>query len=387
MIIALRKICASAAALSLLTYSIQPSYTYGLTTSVGQHAGASRSAAAPAPRPSTRVRPSYHHQTYRPPQKPQQYAPSRPPQYEPGRGISNAFYTRSPIVSPTRNQLRSSSGMTWKTGADYERQARLIPPGDRRQQLHEAALHRYVESVNYLEATRQHLTEPSEPESYVPLARGHLDIARTLTLLHRDPEAKEHLNRAQNMLLSGVLTRHRLSRDWLWKAFYLLGDINLLQMNQPIAAAYYQKAADLDPDFVPAAAMVQYLGGAPPPEPIQPSVILPGAEPQTTVQYPDGQPPPGPVQQAPIPTGSGTTPVTQSQVQKQQNYREAVNKMASDFSEVTPAQGLNLAGSTYTLVAEIFEIGELGPLGTAIGLGTLIDGMLAKTEIRFATNR
>jgi hypothetical protein len=265
-----------------------------------------------------------------------------------------------------KNQLRNS-GASWKSAADYERRARQIPQGAPQQALHNAALNSYLESVHYLDAARQNLTTPSGPETYVPLARGHLDVARELVLLHREQEAKQHLESAQNILLLGIMAEQGLSHDWLWKVFYLLGDVNLMQKNQPIAVLYYQKAANLEPAFVPAAAMVRYFDG--------------NSHPESSSSASENTLRPSP------PPATGSTTQTPQPPPAQLEKHNAVETMSNDFAQVTRSERLVMAGTGLTLIAEIFEVAELGPLGTAIELGTLIDGALAKAETRLAINK
>jgi tetratricopeptide (TPR) repeat protein len=98
------------------------------------------------------------------------------------------------------------------------------------------------------------------PGTYLPLVKAHLDVAREFTLLQRYDEAKVQVTEARGLIYEAA--NKPLARGWRWRALYLLADISLFEGDETNAVFYYQSALSLNPDFVPAAALVDYLNGS-----------------------------------------------------------------------------------------------------------------------------
>ena len=248
----------------------------------------------------------------------------------------------------SRSQSRASGRVNWMSGVSYERSAFHSAPGPNQQKLHEQALGAYQEAVNELERAKDSLGQEIKPSTYVPLAKSHLDVARELTLLHRDQEAREHIWNALDLLKALYFTKMSFPAEWQWRVYYLLGDVDLY-LDPPNAAYYYQQAASINPNFVPAQAMIQYLGDnantAPPRtmEAASTSQINP-IQPQSQFR---------------ANTDDSTSGVTPEILSRQ-------------MAQLTPSKVVELGASALSLVAEIFEISELGPFAAAISLTNMI---------------
>jgi tetratricopeptide (TPR) repeat protein len=180
------------------------------------------------------------------------------------------------------------------------------------------------------------------PGTYIPLSKAHLDVAREFALQGRYDEAQREVTEAQDLIYEAA--DQPLARGWLWRMLYLLGDIFLFKGDKTNAAYYYQSAVALNPDFVPAQALVDYLNDA--------------GSPSTPGETSSNQP---------VPQVSG---------QSESVAPATPQSMSAQFKkEVAPSissTAIQIVGSGLTLIAEILEIAELAPVATAITLWGLI---------------
>jgi hypothetical protein len=329
-----------------------------------QHSGSSRSAGqAPANQRSAPVsqphapdrRPTVVHPATRAPvggsNQPSARTPDTPnTSYRPSdsrAGLSPVPVRLSPSPIAVRTQLRVASRESWQAAADNERNARRSGQESTRFEFRQQALTQYKLAVSNLQQTRDSQGTQFVPGTYVPLAKSHLDAARVLFLLNRQEEANFEVQSAEALLRDLLLHQQRdnpLPRGWLWRIYYLLGDVNLYENNQSIALYNYQGAEALNPDFVPASAMIEYLGGTVNvPQPPSVSTVVAGDHEVAT----------------PAPPA-----VAQAQPQETRGTLYQEMKQISPF--IPPA------ATVVTLVAQIFEITELAPIATAITLAGMI---------------
>jgi hypothetical protein len=260
---------------------------------------------------------------------------------------------------------------------EFEREARLSPDTRERELHYWAALNQSLRAVKSLEQSEGSLLGLVGPGTLVPLARAHLDVAREYALLQGHVgEAREQVQMAHGILFN--LANQPLDRGWRWRVRYLLGYVYLLEGDTTVASSYFLQALDLNPNFVPTCAFVQYLSD----DSNAPTSTC-GASPEggTSEGYP--APPPQTVApllnaSAPSPNGAANPTIAQPRVD--------ATVMSDDFKKVTPASGLNItpargiayAGTLLWLAAEVFEVAELGPAAALVTLAGMIADDVSK---------
>gem|GEM_PF-4178127 len=213
-----------------------------------------------------------------------------------------------------------------------------------RREFQRRAYMQYERSVNDLEQTKDSQGSLLAPETYVPLAKSHLDAARMLYLLGENPAADSEVFAAESLLRDLLLDQdpnNPLPHGWLWRIYYLLGDANLYEKNTSIALFDYQKVQSLKPDFIPASAMAQYLAEA-----VQPAQInlMPGNQ---------------------APAASQATAPADLTVCK---------KLLQEMEAISSSRSLSQAASFVSVAATLLEATELAPVAAALTLsGMIID--------------
>lgn len=239
-------------------------------------------------------------------------------------------------------QLRISSVTFSKSAEEAERQARWRSEGEGQESNHQEALRGYLQALNKLQQTESTLAKPLGPGTRVPQAKAELDVAREFASLNKEKEAREHVRAAHGLLLE--MANRPLDRRWRWRILYFLGDVNIYEGDTEDAAYYYQQAADLEPDFVPASALVHYVRGdvAPVPE------VPPTSTPQPATLVPEPAPSPSP----------------------QPNV--TVGGMLDQLRKIGPVNALQIAAGGLGLAAAVFGIAELGAAGALVSLAGLV---------------
>jgi tetratricopeptide (TPR) repeat protein len=287
------------------------------------------------------------------PRKPTQFKPTiRPvPKWPP----IHTFPGLTPLsLSPEDAQLRGASRTAWESAVNYELQSKDQGTDVDRKSSRQQALIEYEQSVDDLEETKNSQGALLAPGTYVPLAKSHLDAARMLYLLGEDPEADAEVRAAESLLRDLLLHQdptNPLPRGWLWRIYYLLGDVNLYESNASIALFDYQKAQTLKPNFVPASAMTQYLGRAM--QPVQIS-LAPGHQDSAATQPPSAMAAKSP---PPPPTPSDLT------------ERE---KLLREMQAISSSKSLSQAADFVSLSATLLGITELAPVADALKLSEMI---------------
>jgi hypothetical protein len=196
-------------------------------------------------------------------------------------------------------------------------------------------------------------------------------------------------------LLITVLTYYPNDPNWSWRASYLLGDVDLYENDVPDALMNYQTASRMEPNFAPASAMIQYLnqGGNIPASaepmadaatkpahmPMQDATITPAPSPALMKNAVILAPAPvtdaatipsyshAPIAKVPIPPAGTQTKLVQSM-----NNVQPGSTLVANMGGKQPGQLLQIGSYVLQLVAQIFEIEELEPIATAIGLAGLL---------------
>jgi hypothetical protein len=252
-------------------------------------------------------------------------------------------------LSPAEARLRGDSRKAWDLAVDDEKQS--IELGDKnseRMKFQRRAYEKYEQSVNDLEGTKNSQRSLLAPETYVPLAKSHMDAARMLYLLGENPAAESEVLAAESLLRDLLLNQdptNPLWNGWLWRIYYLLGDANFYENSTSIALFYYQKAQSLKPNFAPASAMAQYLA-----EGVQP------------IQFTSM---PGSVE-PPITT---LTPLDLT----------ARDKLLQMMKAISASKSLNQAASFVSLAATLLETTELAPVAASLTLSAMIIDYAVKT--------
>jgi hypothetical protein len=263
-----------------------------------------------------------------------------------------------------RIQLRVASRESWQAAADYERNALRSNASNRIE--FQQALIQYKLAVSNLEQTKVSQGTQFVPGTYVPLAKSHLDAARLLFLLDRQPEGDIEVRSAESLLRDLLLNQRQdnpLSRGWLWRIYYLLGDVSLYEKNPSIALFNYQQAEALKPDFVPTSLMTKYLGDSANKQ-TEPLSVPPSAPPsQSDISSPTG--PPSAAKPAPPPIAAQGQDISVTLYQ--------------EMERISSSRALSKAGGVVKLVAAIFEVTELTPIAAALTLaGMIVDYAVQK---------
>jgi hypothetical protein len=288
-----------------------------------------------------------------------QRAPYRPAPYNGGGAGHSPVYVRPPLWQPApfHNEFRLESHGTLQMALEEEIEARHATQKVEQSRLRQKVLGSYIAIIGGLENERQSLRTAIDPRTYVPLARSHLDAARTMALLNQYQESRQHIDQARGLLLA--LAAQPMPPGWIWRVLYLLGDVNLFDNNRAIAAYYYKQAAELKPDFRPAAEMAVCVNNnadlmqtcstslapftaASVEQPLVPVAPKPPPPKEAVVAIPEPQQPPA-------------APPTPQEVWKS-----------------TPPQMVQDTGQALALVATFFEDLELGPAAAAIQLTGMI---------------
>jgi len=252
-------------------------------------------------------------------------------------------------------------------GADLERSAQYAKSVGERENKHQAALIQYQLSLSHLNETQKTLIDPNGPAISVMLAKGHLDVARELALLHRDDEARAQVSDAQD-LLNDMAKRRNLARRWAWRVHYLLGDVCLFKRDRKNAVFYYQLASAENSDFVPAAALVDYLNDD-------------GSDPTSDQPAPDLHPTHS-VEAVPVVSPVSkvkTSPSIPAPTPSSKRPEETPKSMSAEIQHEVPASAVTqLIGAGLTFIAEVLEITELAPVAAFISLVGMIQEVQGK---------
>jgi hypothetical protein len=173
-----------------------------------------------------------------------------------------------------------------------------------------------------------------------------------------------------------------LKHGWLWRVYYLLGDVSFYENNQSAALDCYRRAAALNQGFAPASAMIEYLSQ---------NQDLNQSQNQCQYQSQDQDHNQGVTQTliaggaapdganapltAPSPVASQITQPAQILLEQPQSTPGTISQQ---FSKIPAARTLAYAGTFLSLVAKIFEIEELAPVAILITLSGMIVDDLTK---------
>jgi hypothetical protein len=261
-----------------------------------------------------------------------------------GSGLGTGY---TPRLVPFHNEFRNESHGTLQTALDEEIEARHATQKAEQSRLRENVLRSYVAIIGGLDSERQSLGKRIEPRTYVPLARSHLDAARTAALLNQYQESREHIDQARGLLLA--LAAQPMPPGWIWRVLYLLGDVNLFDNNRAIAAYYYKQAAQLKPNFHPAAEMAACVNSN-----------------ADLVQTCSVEQPGAPVVSTPPPSTEAVITIPQPQ------QPPAIPSTPQGAFTPKPSQVVQDTGQVLALVATLFEDLELGPAAAAIQLTGMV---------------
>lgn len=315
-------------------------------------------------------------------------AAARPPAYWPNRTVqqrqgpqnqqvSRPFqYPRpvAPFRAPQNTQRYSPAvRTTWTSGVSYERQARVWPANSVAwRRAHQQAYAEYSVAFVNLAPLQRIYTAQVRPDVYLGLAKVHLDQARELVFLGNPIEARRHIGEAR-FLLNSVINVYPQDPNWSWQTYYLLGDVNLYDDDVPDALADYQAASNMEPNFAPAAAMVQYLdqGGAVAQGPLPAPGPAPIAAQQQVL---DSATPPAPAPPAnpPVQEATNTAGLVQNMDQIQ-----PPSSLVSNMSGISTGRVLEYAGAALAIVAALLGATELGTAAAVLGGLATIGGMAA----------
>jgi tetratricopeptide (TPR) repeat protein len=259
-----------------------------------------------------------------------------------------------------RAQLLSASRTNSSWGANYERRATYLKVGTADwRNLRQASVEQYLRVVGNLEQARSQVSRV-EPRTYISLAEAHLDAARELVFLGRQQEARQHIRQARYLL--NIVVAEPFDPNCSWRSRYLLGDVNLFESDIPDALSNYQIASDLNPNFVPASAMVQYLSEGQKPNAAPTS--FPPASPlnvSSTVSVPS-------VSTTSINAPSSTVSPMQTLVQDSRQIGSNAATLSQKLDSVVSGKTLAQIGDLLWMAAAITEIPMLDFLAAGFSL-------------------
>jgi hypothetical protein len=239
-----------------------------------------------------------------------------------------------PLVGQQEQAFQSQASDAWRSARALDLQNRPLD-----------ALEEYRSAAAFLERARQQadydqIPMESRPAGfYLGVAECHINIVRILVVSGRKAEVIADLGTAERSLLL-LQNKYRRSVNpkalpWAWRMFYVLGDLHLLQGNTFAARDDYARSAELNPQFAPASALVEYLPHA------TPTRTPVATSPPTPSQYP-----------LPSPTS---------------------DRLSKELQRKVPPELIATGvGLTLELAAEILGIVELGPIGLAISTGAFL---------------
>ena len=423
-------VCVNALLLCLVVYSCELGTLTAVASSQRSSASARSAPARPTgvSRPSTLARPGAGHPIYGPQNR---FNPTRPTSTFHSSPLSNngqrlaGHSTLQPTPPSMHKGLTSSStARPVITSTGTSGSSRVFHPTPAQQHAlllyssrdssrqglqfeqnnqHQQALAQYQATVATLASARNSLGPGFQPRTDVPLAKSHLDVARELARTNNEAAVKVEITSAKKILMAGIAD-NTVPEVWLWRTYYLLGDANLMERDVSNAAFNYRQAAELNPCFLPAVAMSQYLDGtsnpvsAPddcPAQPVDQTSAAAQSQPSLTYQttnasYTVPVTPSGTGYQlsspnsAPGPESTGSPAPIRTQTQVQPQTQAPVRNAASLsnlMSNLTTARKIQYGGATLSLIAGALAIAELGPWAAAISLVGMIVEDTSKSAV------